>query len=152
MNVQANKKGFTIIEVVLVLAIAALIFLMIFIALPALQRGQRDTARKQDVGTVASAVNSYRSNHRGTVPPAGNLTGSGLSEYIDKLSQVSVDDASITVVSDDAAALPNEGSIDTIKVYTDAKCADDNTVTDGSAKQAAVTTFLENGGVYCQDV
>jgi prepilin-type N-terminal cleavage/methylation domain-containing protein len=38
-----NKKGFTIIEVVLVLAIAALIFLMVFSALPALQRNQRDT-------------------------------------------------------------------------------------------------------------
>ena len=31
-----TKKGFTIIEVVLVLAIAGLIFLMVFIALPAL--------------------------------------------------------------------------------------------------------------------
>ena len=33
-----SKKGFTIIEVVLVLAIAGLIFLMVFVALPALQR------------------------------------------------------------------------------------------------------------------
>ena len=32
---KSNKKGFTIIEVVLVLAIAGLIFLMVFIALPA---------------------------------------------------------------------------------------------------------------------
>ena len=33
---KQTKKGFTIIEVVLVLAIAGLIFLMVFIALPAL--------------------------------------------------------------------------------------------------------------------
>ncbi|OYX35483.1 hypothetical protein B7Z00_05080, partial [Candidatus Saccharibacteria bacterium 32-50-10] len=33
---ELKQKGFTIIEVVLVLAIAALIFLMVFIALPAL--------------------------------------------------------------------------------------------------------------------
>lgn len=32
---QIKDRGFTIIEVVLVLAIAALIFLMVFIALPA---------------------------------------------------------------------------------------------------------------------
>ena len=38
------KQGFTIIEVVLVLAIAGLIFLAIFITLPALQRAQRDQA------------------------------------------------------------------------------------------------------------
>lgn len=107
MNVRTNKNGFTIIEVVLVLAIAALIFLMIFIALPALQRGQRDTARKQDVGTAATAVNTYRSNHRGTLPSAGNLTQSGLKSYFDKLSQVAVDDASITVSAADDIAAPD---------------------------------------------
>ena len=42
MTKKDNKKGFTIIEVVLVLAIAGLIFAMVFIALPALQRSQRD--------------------------------------------------------------------------------------------------------------
>jgi len=152
MNTRTNNQGFSIIEVVLVLAIAALIFLMVFIALPALQRGQRDTARKQDVGTVAAAINTYRSNHRGTLPTAGNLTASGLDQYIDKLSQIPVDDDSISVTAADTAALPTEETIDTIKVYTDAKCTDQNEVVDGTAKQAAVTTFLENGGVYCQDV
>ncbi|RKV92712.1 MAG: prepilin-type N-terminal cleavage/methylation domain-containing protein, partial [Candidatus Saccharimonas sp.] len=49
---QIKDRGFTIIEVVLVLAIAALIFLMVFIALPALQASQRDTARKSDVSIV----------------------------------------------------------------------------------------------------
>lgn len=51
-NKNLTKKGFTIIEVVLVLAIAGLIFLMVFLALPALQRSQRDTQRKQDVAMV----------------------------------------------------------------------------------------------------
>ena len=35
-----KNKGFTIIEVVLVLAIAGLIFAMVFIALPSMQRGR----------------------------------------------------------------------------------------------------------------
>ena len=35
--VNRRNKGFTIIEVVLVLAIAGLVFLMVFIALPSLQ-------------------------------------------------------------------------------------------------------------------
>ncbi|PLS80866.1 hypothetical protein CYG49_03830, partial [Candidatus Saccharibacteria bacterium] len=52
MNTKKTSKqsGFTIIEVVLVLAIAALIFLIVFLAVPALQRGQRDTQRRSDVG------------------------------------------------------------------------------------------------------
>ena len=49
-----SKKGFTISEVVLVLAIGGLIFLMVFIALPALQRSQRDTQRKDDLARFMS--------------------------------------------------------------------------------------------------
>ena len=61
MNSQTtNKKGFTIIEVVLVLAIAGLIFLMVFLALPALQRSQRDTARKNDMSRLVAALNDYK--------------------------------------------------------------------------------------------
>ena len=58
------KLGFTIIEVTLVLAIAGLIFLMVFVALPALQRSQRDTQRKNDIARLMSAINSYKSNNR----------------------------------------------------------------------------------------
>jgi len=67
--------GFTIIEVVLVLAIAGLIFLMVFIALPALQRSQRDTQRRNDMSAVASQLTQYQSNNNGKLPKAGyNVT------------------------------------------------------------------------------
>lgn len=58
-----KRNAFTIIEVVLVLAIAGLIFLMVFIALPALQRSQRNTRRRQDVSRIASALTSYYSSN-----------------------------------------------------------------------------------------
>ena len=53
-----QERGFTIIEVVLVLAVAGLIFLMIFLALPALQRSQRDTQRKREIASLKSRNNS----------------------------------------------------------------------------------------------
>lgn len=59
------KDGFTIIEVVLVLAIAGLIFLMVFIALPALQRSQRNTQRRDDYSMLVTAVNSYMASNNG---------------------------------------------------------------------------------------
>jgi len=68
MKESKQKRGFTIIEVVLVLAIAGLIFLMVFLALPALQRNQRNTARRQDVGVVSAAVQTFMSNNRGRTP------------------------------------------------------------------------------------
>jgi type II secretory pathway pseudopilin PulG len=54
-NQHTNMEAFTIIEVVLVLAIAGLIFLMVFIALPALQRSQRDAQRKNDMTALLDA-------------------------------------------------------------------------------------------------
>lgn len=63
-----SRRGFTIIEVVLVLAIAGLIFLMVFLALPALQRSQRDTTRRNGLGEFRTQVVQYQSNNRGRVP------------------------------------------------------------------------------------
>ena len=70
------KKGFTIIEVVLVLAIAGLIFLMVFVALPALQRSQRDTARRNDIARVDTSLTQYQTNHQNspTTLPTGSHT------------------------------------------------------------------------------
>ena len=59
-----SKKGFTIIEVVLVLAIAGLIFLMVFIAYPALRRSQSDTQRREDMSKALSQLTSYITNNR----------------------------------------------------------------------------------------
>lgn len=74
-KINSNKKGFTIIEVVLVLAIAGLIFMMVFIALPALQRSQRDTQRSNDIARVQTALNNYQANNRGAIPTTGNYIG-----------------------------------------------------------------------------
>ncbi len=73
-----TKKGFTIIEVVLVLAIAGLIFLMVFVALPSLQKSQRDTERKNNYNVITSAVTTYSSNHHGQLP-----TDDSLDPYIE---------------------------------------------------------------------
>lgn len=64
-NQNLTKKGFTIIKVVLVLAIAGLIFLMVFLALPALQRSQRDAQRKQDIAMVVTALHNWKANNKG---------------------------------------------------------------------------------------
>lgn len=64
-----KQHGFTLIEVALVFAIAALIFLMAFIALPSLQTSQRDAARKAKVMEFISDVKTYQTNNsRGALP------------------------------------------------------------------------------------
>ena len=74
-NNTNTKQGFTIIEVVLVLAIAGLIFLMVFVALPALQRSQRDTARRNDMSRVDTSLVQYQTNNN---TKSNNLPGAGV--------------------------------------------------------------------------
>lgn len=69
---RGDKKGFTIIEVSLVLAIAGLIFLMIFIALPALRRTQRDSARREDMMSFLKELKNFQTNNRGALPTGGD--------------------------------------------------------------------------------
>ena len=76
-----TKQGFTIIEVVLVLAIAGLIFLMVFVALPQLQRSQRDTQRRQDLSRVVTALVQYQTNNR---TKRNNLPGEGTAYFADQ--------------------------------------------------------------------
>lgn len=74
-NSHKNKLGFTIIEVVLVLAIAGLIFLMVFIALPALQRSQRNTEYRNRVSMMITMLDRYKANNRGRYPESTGSDG-----------------------------------------------------------------------------
>lgn len=148
MNVQKDKeKGFTIIEVVLVLAIAALIFLMVFIALPALQRSQRDTARKADVSSVASGVTSFTSNNRGAFPTTGTI-----ASYAKDISK---NTTSVTVGA--ATVGPVSPAAGTVTAYPNSTCGvattGSVTLAAGSGTQFVVVTKLESGGgqYFCLD-
>lgn len=63
-----SKSGFTIIEVVLVLAIAGLIFLMVFVAFPTLRSSQNDTRRQNDISRLSTQITNFRSNNSNGIP------------------------------------------------------------------------------------
>ena len=166
LNRNKAQKGFTIIEVVLVLAIAGLIFLMVFIALPALQSSQRDTARKADVGSISSAITAYTGNNRGLLPTTQQLTGdengkfdTDTGKFGGYATSVSNNTTEITVLAAATSVTVSQGQI---KVYKGSKCASSSAASGetanqalekGSARQFAIVTFLEagSGTAYCQD-
>lgn len=67
-SLKKKDDGFTIIEVLIVLAIAGLIMLVVFLAVPALQRNSRNTQRRNQVATYLGAVNEFVSNNNGRPP------------------------------------------------------------------------------------
>lgn len=73
---KPNKEGFTIIEVMIVLAIAALILLIVLLAVPALQRGSRNTQRKNDASQISAAYANFLDNNGGIKPTGLAVSGS----------------------------------------------------------------------------
>lgn len=148
MNSQTKQlKGFTIIEVVLVLAIAALIFLMVFIALPALQANQRDGERKQDASIVSAAVTDYVAGERKALVE-GAAEQTLFRTYIDGLSTQYTGPTSV-VVRD---ALNPAPTADQILVHPGAQCNGSSAETASNARKAAVVLLLDNGtSTYCVD-
>lgn len=147
-------KGFTIIEVVLVLAIAGLIFLMVFIALPALNRGQRDTQRRNDASTFMTQVNQYSTNNRGNTPGAETINGANgfLVNYMKQKADNSGEfrdpkTGENYIVAISGALASDPGSM----LYsTSQKCNGESSVSAGS-RSATLLVRLEGSGVFCVD-
>ena len=51
-------------------------YLCVFLALPALQRSQRDTQRRNDFSELLTQITNYQSNNRGRLP---TVTGTGVN-------------------------------------------------------------------------
>jgi len=67
-NIKKRKEGFTIIEVMIVLAIAGLIMLMVFLAVPALQRTSRNTQAKNAAAALLATITEFQNNNDGAQP------------------------------------------------------------------------------------
>jgi len=71
---RKRQGGFTIIEVLIVLAIAGLIMVVVFLAVPNLERSQRNNARKTDGNNFLENLSEYVGNADGALPTADCLT------------------------------------------------------------------------------
>jgi prepilin-type N-terminal cleavage/methylation domain-containing protein len=138
MDRRKQDSGFTIIEVMIVLAIAGLILLIVFLAVPALQRSSRNTQRKSDVGRIGSAATTVLSNNNNTISA---LTQAALQNEVGNLSYYT--SAEVFVV--------NASGTNTVYVYVGAVCTamaggQGATTTGAQNTSIAVTYSTENGG------
>ena len=152
-----NKKGFTIIEVVLVLAIAGLIFLMVFLAWPALQRNQKDTQRKEDMARFLTSLNNYQSNNNGKVPENwGDFIKNYLQTNGDTFEDPNgtayyVADRGKVTGAESVSYKCSEGTCDgEIQLYHSATCDGEQVkASKGGERKIAFMYKLEGAGVYC---
>jgi len=157
VNIQQKEKGFTIIEVVLVLAIAGLIFMMVFIALPALQRSQRDTQRKNDLSRLQTALTSYQSNNRGALPSGtGAETTSWpsfVSRYIRTSGDTFTDPTGADYVVSTTASLPTEfdPANPNIVATVGSTCNGESLTSGQGSRKVAFQMKLEGNGIACSN-
>ncbi len=147
-----QKKGFTLIEVVLVLAIAGLIFLIVFLALPALQRSQRDTQRKQDLSRFMSQLTNYSSNRNGAVPNSTTTLGSFVSGYLTNGGQTFNDPSTGSTYNvtyqNNKTVVPAE--VGQLFYYQNAKCGDGDIDDATGSRSVAAAVYVEQGQFTCQ--
>ena len=102
-NLKKNNKGFTIIEVLIVLAIAGLIMLVVFLAVPALQRNARNTSKRSDAAKALGAVAEFTANNNGAIPATANLgaltTAANLSSATSLASAIPLKKAGVTAAT-----------------------------------------------------
>lgn len=127
-----SADGFTIIEVLIVLAIAGLIMVVVFLAVPALQRSQRNNSRKTDANNLMSSISDVTSNNGG-VFAASDLANALLDTKLGYYASSNVATSTVSAA--------NSATADTTKVLVvpDATC--------GSTPTADITTRTRSTAV-----
>jgi len=137
---KKSQKGFTIIEVMIVLAIAGLIMVVVLIAIPQLQRNQRNSARTADATRLGTSIQNWITNNNGAVFTAGtgnaNITavindiGATLNQYT--LSAVTPNPTVVAVTSAAVATATVNTTLANLVVATGARCNGANVEYTGS--------------------
>ena len=87
MQKKLNNKGFTIVEVLIVLAIAGVILATILLAVPALQRNSRNANAKQAATQVIADITDATSANNGAVPTAAAVASGILTLTVSAASK-----------------------------------------------------------------
>jgi prepilin-type N-terminal cleavage/methylation domain-containing protein len=139
-KLRKENKGFTIIEVLIVLAIAGLIMLIVFLAVPALQRNSRNSGRKSDMGRLGGEVNQYVANNNGTLPAEANMAA--VLTQVGAFAQYAATDR-VANATGTQPVLPSTSGQPRFRLVTSATCGAAGVTAPGSARLAVIQYQLE---------
>lgn len=70
MKIRKSEKGFTLVELLVVIAIIAILIVLILVALNVARQRARDSQRQTDLRSVQTALEIYASENNGLYPDA----------------------------------------------------------------------------------
>ncbi len=121
-----TQNGFTILEVIIVMAIAGMILLLVFQVIPTLMRNSRNGQRRADVATILEAISHYELNNGGSLPSGFNQLNDLLGTT--KLTYYSADTGSISfpyVSRPTKSTAGPVGSTDKVEIFNYQRCDND---------------------------
>lgn len=150
------KSGFTIIEVMIVLAIAGLILAVVLVAIPQLQKNQRNESRKSVLSRISAEVNNFIGNNEGEVP---SNSGSGADSFAGGFKERYIDNAPAGTFNSPSGdpytygVYSNETIIDTDTILYNAASTCDGELPSGGGtdRNFAIAVGLEGGASFCVD-
>jgi len=142
---KQNNQGFTIIEVLIVLAIAGLIMLVVFLAVPALQRNSRNTQRKSDSAHLAGLYSEWKANRGGTpLTNVNDSTGAAGPDLTNENFAIFTKPTGGANTVTTPYVAPASPAADTFYVFSKATCNGPSSVTaGGSLRSIIVVYYLE---------
>jgi prepilin-type N-terminal cleavage/methylation domain-containing protein len=144
-KLQRENKGFTIIEVLIVLAIAGLILLIVFLAVPALQRNSRNTQRRNDISNILAAVTEYSNNNQGKFPADATNFETAFPDSKPKIGYYTTPDNIDWDNQTAAGTGAYTPDLDTVVVMNFAKCADNNPTVTGATNRSVIALYTVEG-------
>ncbi len=136
----------------MVLAIAGVIFGLIFLAVPALQRNGANNRRKQDVAAILAAASRFELNHSGNFPACnpGSCAADGSLLRYTKLSGYEVGGVGAYASVAGAGPPPVVTDLATVSLYNYYKCDttnQGNAISSGAGYNDIVALYaIEIGG------
>lgn len=158
-NTNRKSSGFTIIEVLIVLAIAGLIMLIVFLAVPALQRNAHNTSIKNDVSNILGGMTEFANNNNGLVPNSitgsttngFNITNTAAGSNPAAVKVGFVDGTTVTTITKASGTVTNSLNAAQVGIYTNAVCSGSNATSTGATSRNFVVLYaLEGGAKLCQ--
>lgn len=158
---RTNKSGFTIIEVVITIAIGAAIMALVLNAVQGARRAQRNTNRQADVSALTGAASQFSTNRNRLPADATALSTSDLAQFLPENKLAHYPEGNIVIEGlagvtiggningDPTASVPAEldnvggdDNNDNVLILTQAECVAQDVVRTGLAN-----TLINNGGV-----
>jgi prepilin-type N-terminal cleavage/methylation domain-containing protein len=175
-NLPSRYHGFTLIEVLIVLAIATLVLLIVFLTVPPMQRNERNTSRKRTVGFILSQLGQYAVDNNLNLPDQPAQMCQFIDDYIKPINPgqgacspvyngskqcVLVTGGNYTLCYHERYGSSHAymGPLDEISIQLGHDCNSSTTgdpivsivASDDETRHYAVWTALENTGRICQD-